>query len=208
MKVSNFLISIVTIAAGVAIASPANAQGARFNFAPQKFRMDEGGVPKSNHYSGPVGTVSRGNVPKMNYLGVDPAILRRPAPQIAAQPQPMTNVFPNLIPQQPAAFNNAFGKPMQPQSASATPNAMTVPPLPAAKSMSKPQLRSAEHVQGRLRTPVKPRYIARSANAGSLSKPVASYGNNFGYVPGNTAPASSGASTSVSSSVNGRVVGH
>lgn len=212
MKLNSFLLALMTLSLGVAAIEPASAQegprnrGMRFDFGVNRYKLEGDVTPRPSTYNGPIGTVSRGSVPTSGgYLGVNPAILKKRTP--APQPMVATNLFPQIVPQQTTAFNPAFGKPMQPMTAS--PSAMTAPQLPAAKSTSQPR-RSSENVNGRLRTPIKPQYIARTANAGRLNKPaIQSYGNT-GFAPGSIVPQSSGFSGAggASTSVSGTIVRH
>lgn len=211
MKINGFLLALTTLTVAAASAPafaqerPApNPRGMRFDFGVNTYRLDQSAPPRKYVYNGPIGTVGKGVVAKNgSFLGVDPSVLKQRTP--APQPMVATNLIPQILPQQTTAFNPAFGKPMQPMTAS--PSAMTAPQLPAAKSTSQPQ-RSSENVAGRLRTPVKPHYIARNANAGRLNKPaINSYGS--GFQPGSIVPTggSSGAGTSTSTSVSGVIVG-
>lgn len=204
MKFQGFLLAIATLTLGSSFAAPVQAQqlvdetrpdSMRFQFAPNviKYRRQ---APAANNYSGPIGTVARGSVPKNPYLGVDPSFLKKPAPP------PMSvvtsSLTPRIVPQQTTAFNPLFGKPIQEQTAK--PTAMTAPQVPAAKSTSQP--RRSSGVSGRLRPYRQPN--AQVATAGNL-KPIG-YGNQ-GFSKGPYIPsAGSSGAGSVSTAVSGSIV--
>lgn len=199
------LLSLIAIAAGTVVAQPeAQAQGARFKFAPTTYKLEEPtGAHQHSVYNPPPRTVNAGSVPKgTSMLGFNPATLKKQAPPVAviqAQPTTQASIMP-------AAFNNLFGKPTSAQTnalpltaAPATAMPMAAAPQKVAKHVSS----SSSGVNGRLRTKIPPRYIARSASPGR----IANYGNQ-GYTPGSTAPTrnyGSGGSSS-STSVAGTII--
>lgn len=201
MKVPSFLIASLTVALGAAIASPAMAQeeaprarpgGARFVFEPQVIRTSAP-LPKSNHYSGPIGTVSHGSVPKGIFgQGVNPSIFNRPAP-VAAVPQVQTNVFPQIVAQQPVPFQNVFGKPMTAAPMTAKP--MTMSQVPAPKSA--PRTSSSRAVAGRVLSP------RRSNGLVARSAPMIQSMPGSGFKQGTYIPTSSGSGFSSTTSVTG-----
>lgn len=202
MKANNLIAAIVTISAAGAIASPAQAQGARFIFAPNIWQYEEPKTPKPA-YNGPVGTVSRGSVPAKSFFGFDPGFFQKLANNTAPQSKQLSfNFWPNFQPQPQPVFKSEFGQPIQSQTA--TTQAMSVQPQPKAAYYPASKVIANRQVQGRLQSTPKSGNIA-SGSSGSFVKPVASYGNNF-YVPGNTSPAASGSTSTVKTLVDGRVV--
>jgi hypothetical protein len=216
MNIKLATLSIISIAAGIAVSQPANAEGARFDFAPQTYAMDS--VKPHHHYpSGPLPNVTAGAMPRSSsMLGVDPIMLAKPAPQVApiartnVTPQisfsnPIPKIVPQLPPLQPTQlaatpFNKMFGNPNNPNQAP------VVASLPAPKA----QPIARQHTQGvtgRLRRPVAP--VAMTGVSGRLRTPaanVANYGQGIGYTPGAFLPVQSGSGMSTSTNVSGSVL--
>lgn len=202
MKVQSFLIASLTVALGAVIASPAMAQeeaprkDSRFHFEPNVYGGERGGARRSNHYSGPIGTVSHGSVPKGIFgQGVNPSIFNRPAP-VAAVPQVQTNVFPQIVAQQPVPFQNVFGKPMTAAPMTAKP--MTMSQVPAPKSA--PRTSSSRAVAGRVLSPKRTNGLIARSKPMIQSMPG-------GFSQGSSIPTSSGGGFSSSTSVSGTVRG-
>lgn len=209
MKLSLFvsLVAISAIASSMQSASAQEARGARFNFAPNVYRVEQSRVPK-DYGAEPAHNVRAGAVPNSNLLGVDPSMLAKPAPPppvVAARPA-MTSVTPAMfVPKTNSAFNPMFGKPQVaqlpapvPQQAVAMP--MQMKPATAAPAQAAPRRHVNTAVAGRLMKPVR-RNIAPT----TATPAVASYGKNFGYVPGAYLPSSSGGA-STSTIVHGVIV--
>lgn len=210
MKISLFVsLAVITFAASsMQTASAQEARGARFNFAPNVYRTEQSRLPKG-YGAEPMHNVRAGAVPSSNLLGVDPSMLAKPAPPppvIAAHPA-MTSVTPAMfIPKTNAGFNPMFGKPQVaqlpapvPQQAVAIP--MQMKPATAAPAQAAPRRHVNTGVAGRLLTPPRRRNIAPT----TASPAVASYGKNFGYVPGAYLP-SSGGSGGATTDVTGRLL--
>lgn len=201
MKVQSFLIASLTVALGAAIASPAMAQeegkaqprGMRFQFESNRYGAGIA-AERSNHYSGPIGKVSHGSVPKGIFgQGVNPSIFNR-AP-VAAAPQVQTNVFPQIVAQQPVPFQNVFGKPMTAAPMTAKP--MTMSQVPAPKSA--PRTSSSRAVAGRVLSPRRPTGLIARSKPMIQSMPG-------GFSQGPSIP-TSGSSSSSTTSVTGVVRG-
>jgi hypothetical protein len=197
-------LSLIAIATGTVMAQPeAQAQGARFKFAPTVYKLEEPtGAHVPSVYNPPPRTVNSGSVPKgHSMLGFNPAMLKKQAPPVAViQAQPSTQA--SLM---PAAFNNLFGKPTSAQTnalpltaAPATAMPMAATPQKVAKQVSR-----SNGVSGRLRTrPAQRPMIARSASPNS----IASYGGR-GYQPGSTVPTGSfGSGGGTTQDVNGKII--
>lgn len=198
-------LSLIAIATGTVMAQPeAQAQGARFKFAPTVYKLEEPtGAHVPSVYNPPPRTVNSGSVPKgHSMLGFNPAMLKKQAPPIAViQAQPSTQA--SIVPQ-PGIFSNLFGKPT-----TATANAMpltaapaTAMPMAATPQKVAKQVSRSNGVSGRLRTrPARP-MIARSASPNK----IASYGNQ-GYQPGSTVPTGSfGSGGTSSATVAGTII--
>lgn len=220
VKTAIFSTTIAIIAASSAIQS-ADAQGARFKYAPNVYKIEESRLPAG--YGQPAAaahnphSVTHGSMPKGNsLLGIDPTMLAarpKPAPRVApiAQTQlsgipSFTNVVPMLNPFAPVANKGQFGQPLN-----VPPVVASLPPQAAKPQTSKPPAPAASsNVSGKLRTPAR----ANTAVAGRMVKPralaakqgpaIQSYGNNNFYSVGSTAP--TGGGTSTSTSVNGRIL--
>ncbi|HEY9784538.1 MAG TPA: hypothetical protein V6D17_03980 [Candidatus Obscuribacterales bacterium] len=212
MMIRTALISAVAIAVAAVAVQPANAQGARFKFAPNVYKLEESRVPHGAGMATPqpmhsvrLGAVSGGK----SLLGLDPQMLRKPirhmAPVapiaqtvVAAKPS-FTNVIPQFVPSQ---FKAQFGQPLSvpaakaaptqalPQPAQAQPNALANNAVsgkltPPAKSAP---IKVARAVSGRLKTPRRPVGLAAQPQS------IQSYGNQF-YRPGTYVPTGSGSST-------------
>jgi hypothetical protein len=211
--------TIAIIAASSTVQS-AEAQGARFKYAPNIYKIEESrmpagyGQPAANPHS-----VTHGSAPKgMSALGLDPTMLAarpvRPAPRVApiasttvAASPSWTNAVPFLNPFAPVANKGQFGQPLNPNVppvvASLPPQAAKAQPKSIAPASStnlsgkiNPR-RSSTAVAARLAKPAR----ALAARQGA---PIQSYGNNNFYAPGSTAPTGSGFSTNTN--VSGRIL--
>jgi hypothetical protein len=201
MKFKFYLLSITILAAGQAL--PANAQGmaqegmSRWNYAPNVW----GSKPKSKPKQQPAyipHSVETNSMPHASaFLGVDPSQLKPQAPATRVQPQ--TQIAISVPHVQSAPFEKDFGAPINEQQAH--PKQMTESSMPAAKSMSSPQVASSSNLSGRLRHPVHSN--AQIARAGSLPQ-IQSYGGN-GYTPG-AFGAGSSAGPSTNTAVSGVIV--
>jgi hypothetical protein len=203
------ILTAATVAAGIITdVSPAMAQGARFQFEPNKWSNKEGGGKPGrylNQPQQPMTSVGHGMVPKASsFLGVDPSFLKPVAKPAPPAPVVATNVTPSaswgqpqarIVPKPPAAlaatpYNPLFGQaPTKPVIAQVPQQA--APQHVAAPSANKslngrmmPRRNSNSHaktgVAGRLVRPAQPRAL-------SATPTVASYGNN-GYKPGSVKP--------------------
>jgi hypothetical protein len=210
MKIRFLSLAILAIAAtGTLSAQEVSAQegqrpGARFQFAPQVYRMEQPRMPKG-YGAAPAPSVAAGSVPSSSMLGLDPSVLQRPQPQVAARPAANhvagQAFIPKAVPQ--VAFNPAFGSaaPIQPPMQSP---AMAAPAQPMAraaapKAAARPAGRRSHvktGVSGKLKTPIRH----------STPAMVASYGPGFGYTPGGHLPSQSGGSVSARTSVSGQVL--
>jgi len=223
MKKRIFTLSLLTLVAGAIVdADAAKAQGARFQFEPNKWQIRE--PQKSGRYlnQAPQTNVGHGMVPKAStFLGVDPSILKPvPKPQ-PVQPMVATNVRPSASWGQPQAkimpkslaatpFNPGFGNPMQ-----NSPVVAQQPPA-VAPQQQLAQPSNSRSLSGRMVPKRSGNSHSKNAVAGRLMKPkqptglaaqpkVASYGNNF-FTPGSTKPTSSGYSSK--SDVYGQILNH
>jgi len=225
MSIKKITLAFITLAAGLASMQAADAQGARFKYAPQYYKLEETRTPKSNHYSGPAHSVKSGAVPHgMSHLGIDPAMLaKKAAPSVAPIVQQsvaaipsFTRAVPTLVHPKPN-FNAHFGKPLSmnpPVIAhaptvtpplTAAPQALAAPKALAAKpAVHKPAVahRATSSVSGKLKT----RKAPAGNGATAVAKGLDSYGKDFGYVPGSFLPTASTGSGFTSTEVNGRII--
>lgn len=210
------LIALTACAATLPVSAQEGGRGARFNFAPNVYKVESSRVP-TDYNSQPVHSVRDGAVPKGNLLGLDPQILAKPAPQPAAQPvvaarPAATTVTPQWsVPK--TSFNPAFGKPgdltHQPLASlpAPVPQQAVAGPLIPVKPAATTHAPVARHhvntaVNGRLM-----RQPHTAAPAAALASPaVASYGKNFGYVPGPFLPNEATGGMSAQAEVRGRVI--
>ncbi len=203
------IFSLILASTGVlvfAAAEPAMAQNARFAYAPNVYRVDEGGKPRRAQYQAApqaVHNVTHGAVPKgSNFLGLDSGFLAKPHPTttVAAHPlgigRPSTMAAMRSVKATP--YNGGFGRPQTPLVAQAT-------RLPAA-----PQVRTAQQARGRV-VHHKPAAGARAhavrgkSNVARQAKPaIANYGNSRHYQSGSFTQDMHSTSTRVS----GKVLGH
>jgi len=221
MKKRIITLSVLTLATlAVGAAQPAMAQGARFQFEPNKWSPQQAQKRHYQNFNPPTTSVGHGAVPKAaSFLGVDPSVLKpAPKPQ-PVQPVVATSVHPSMSYGQPQAnivpkpsltatpFNPGFGAPQQ----NAPVVAQSLPPA-APKQMTAPS--SNKSLSGRM-VPKRPAQT-RSAVSGRLVKPkqpaslnahpkVASYGSQF-FSPGSTKPTSTGFSSN--SDVYGQIINH
>lgn len=218
---SRFLIASILVAASFgfcaeqAQAQEGRAPGARFSFAKNVWKNEQARVPSDA--DGPR-MVKQGAVPhSSNFLGLDPGMLNsrpQPLPQVAARPAVPSVSARAFVPN--TNFNSNFGQPIAPLNAGA-PMQMAALPAPAAAI---PQM--AAPVAGRTAAPVHHSrgtshpHSTRTAVSGKLKTPIhpsgasatpATYGNNFGYVPGEHLPAVQiGSGTNSRADVHGRIV--
>jgi len=204
MKFKIFL-SLIALVATTAISQPAaHADGARFKFPVNYYKIEEPRYPHSAYIPPAQPTVRAGSTPSASsMLGPLATLKRPPAPAVQAAPVQQPNVMAQLV---PAAWNNAFGKPQaQQMPLTASPKAMA-PMAQAAQpkaikstSASRPLSRS-QNGTARLRRPVYPQSRVAHAN------PIQSYSS--GYTPGSTAPTNVGGGYSTSATVGGKIIRH
>jgi len=221
MNVRLAALSITLVASASTAFCPAFAregQGARFQYAPNVFRLEEPRVPQESYSTGskPVRPAMEGRVPHgPSFLGVDPQFLR-PAPR-QVENRTQVAMHPSVAPVSiNSPYRPGFGAP------SAPPQAALPKQLPTFGSPSAlPQSSSSKTVAGKL-MPHKsqPSLASRSVNgrllprkhavgqpAAALAlKPIESYGKNFGYVPGSYLPVSSSSGMSAKSNVFGKLL--
>ena len=205
MKINLTALAITAlVSAAFASIQPASAEGrgARFDFAPTTYRLEESRRPKG-YGLGQAHNVRNGSVPAgSNFLGLSPNMLT-PAPKPQVQPQMQVAATPSFTPVTPqtavpkANFNTAFGKPAgQPQLPVVASAPVAQPPLPqvataqslqpvtpAHKAAAKrPVLQTSRSVSGKLRRPAAQH--APAAMVATAGQGIDSYGKGVGYVPG------------------------
>ncbi|CAN5254858.1 hypothetical protein BH11CYA1_BH11CYA1_45240 [soil metagenome] len=189
-------LSLMAFATSAFFTQTAAHAGPRFEFEPNVWKNDHVTRHASWTPAPAAATVRSGSTPSASsMLGIPLASIRKappPAPVQQAQPSIMAQLMP-------AAFNNAFGKPVpQAMPLTATPNAMApvaaAAPAKAMKMASAPRVSRSQNGMAHLRRPSHPASNVAHAN------PIQSYGS--GYAPGSTAPSSFGGGTSSSTSVS------
>ncbi len=224
MNVKFAILSTIAIIAASSTVQSAEAQGARFKYAPNVYKMEEARIPHGAGALQPPSqhSVTHGSAPRgMASLGLDPSML-------AARPQPVsrgprvapiaqtqlsgipsfTSVVPMLNPFAPVQNKGQFGTPLNvppvmaslPPQASKPQAAQLKPTAPVTASNLSGRInprRSTNNVSGRIAKPAR----ALAAKQGS---PIQTYGNNNFYQPGSTVPSGSGLSSHTS--VNGVIL--
>lgn len=221
MNVRLAALSITLVASASTAFCPAFArdgQGARFQYAPNVFRLEEPRIPKEDYSaaSKPMRPAMEGKVPHgPSFLGVDPQFLR-PAPR-PVETRTQVAMHPSVAPVSiNSPYRPGFGAPAAPPQA-AQPQMLPTFGSPSAL----PQSSSNKAVAGKL-MPHKsqPSLASRSVNgkllprrhavgqpASALAlKPIESYEKNFGYVPGSYLPVSSSSGMSSKSNVFGKLL--
>lgn len=191
MNIKYFAMSALALSAILLSVNPANAQGksARFDFAPQYYKLEEPKVPTMTH------SVQHGSVPKgSNYLGIDPSMLPKKAQeQVAARPA-FTTVTPKI------EFNSAFGQP-------AIPPAEVKPMMAQAKSKPLTARPVIAH-RGHHTTSVNAKLMKKKAPSALDATPaqLASYDKNVGYAPGTYLPTTASDGYQRNANVHGKIL--
>jgi hypothetical protein len=184
---------------------PASAQqqghSARFNFAPNYYRLEQANVPTVSYHPTPH-SVRNGHVPSSkSILGLDPALLPS-VPHIQTQTQA------TLTQATPTHYKESFGAPANAPVMAALPATALNLPKSNDKALSVNKAVSAhlmnKKVAGRL---IKKHVAGNSGQALALGQ-AASYGKNFGYESGPTNPSAYGNGYSVDTAVSGRLLHH
>ncbi|GEM_PF-657424 len=220
MKIKHILLALSAVLIVAQTQRPASAGDARFHFAPNVWKSDQPVKPVMRAVEAPH-VVTNGAVPASSrFLGVDPAMLQKPAPppppvvipQVAAQPS-FAQIAPQMaMPKSP--FNPAFGAPpgmhareqvahlpapATPPQAKAGPAGAL--PLKASKPVVAHHASTSVHgVLSRHKTSVPEGLVA---NAG---KRIDSYGS--GYVPGPFVPTAVGDGSRTQTDVHGTLLRH
>lgn len=224
MNVKFAILSTIAIIAASSTVQSAEAQGARFKYAPNVYKMEEARVPAGYGQPAPSNhSVTHGSMPKgSSLLGIDPTMLAaRPRPQqMARGPRvapiaqtqlsgipSFTSAVPMLNPFAPVANKGQFGQPLgsSPVVASLPPQAR--PQVAQAKPLAPASTNNS--LNGRVNLPKRTNNLrgrivppARGL-AAKQGSPIQSYGNNF-YQAGSTVPTGSGISTNTN--VSGRII--
>jgi hypothetical protein len=223
MNVKLSILSTIAIIAASSTTQAADAQNARFKFAPQTYKLEEARLPAGYGQPAPnPHTVRHGAAPKgMSALGLDPTMLAaRPAPRgprvapIAQQNVNSTlgfgNPVPFINPFAPVANKGQFGQPLNvPPVVASLPPQAAKPQVAQARPIA--PVSASSNVSGRINTPRRSSSVsgrlAKPARAlvAKQGSPIQSYGNNFGYTAGSTSPVS-GTTTSVTGTVHGKIL--
>ncbi len=225
MNVKFAILSTIAIIAASSTVQSAEAQGARFKYAPNVFKMEESRLPPGYGQPAPSNhSVTHGSMPKgTSLLGFDPKMLAPRPQQIARGPRvapiaqtqlsgipSFTTAVPMLNPFAPVANKGQFGQPLgsSPVVASLPPQArpqvaQAKPLAPASANSNVQGILKRRPTNNNLRGRMVPPARALAAKQGS---PIQSYGNNNFYQSGPTAPTGSSVTTSATGSVYGRVL--
>jgi hypothetical protein len=217
---SKLTLSITSISLLLAANMPsAYAQqrgGARFNFAPQIYPLEQTRVPDSYFQPGAPHAVRSGHVPSSkDILGIDPGSLPV-APVPAPAPASIAQRQPNLMQATPAHYQESFGVPNNVPALAALPKTLAPLSLPRAaeKPYSANKAVSAKLMHAKnnryMSANVKGKLLKKNHAAGqsgqALALKPASYANNFGYEPGPTVPVASGDGMTVKADVSGKLL--
>jgi hypothetical protein len=200
MNLKFLLLSMTVISLGSA-ALPANAEGPRWDYAPNVYGQESHPQIRSHKYTAPhsvtPGAMRHSNV----FAGVDPALLK-PKPIVAPNPIQSVQAIVSVPQVQAAPFRNDFGAPISEQHAAPTRMAMNNPTNSPAPQQ---HIASANNVMGHLRTPR--HATSQIAHAAPLPT-IAGYGPGMGYQAGNPTPGSyGGGGRDTNTNVNGHIVG-
>lgn len=214
MNIKFLTLSIVTVAGIAGTVSPAQAQGARFQYEPNVWgsevhaRRAASRNPQVAPHSVMPGAMPRSS----NFLGVSPNFLTKPqAPKpilvpetvVVARPtvpQPVQPQVPIVAQQQQLTpFNSLFGKPTSPVTQQpAAQSAPAAQQLPASKSVAahhRPTHRATNNLRGKL--------LPRKQAVPAVATPqIANYGNQF-YASGSGV---NGVGTHSTATVSGTVI--
>jgi hypothetical protein len=196
MNLKFFLLSMTVISLGAA-ALPANAEGQRWDYAPNVYGPESHQHFNKHPYIAPH-AVTPGAMPKSSvFLGVNPALLK-PRPVVAPMPTQAVQAAISIPQVQAAPFRNDFGAPISEQKAAPTQMAMAHPG-------SAPHFSSSHDGHATLRTP---RHTTSQVARPAALPAIAGYGPGMGYQAGPTVPSSYGSGQNTSTAVSGVIRGH
>ena len=193
----------LSIAIGISL-QPASAQqrgGARFNFAPNYYRLEQANVPEVSYH--PVShTVKNGHVPNsQSILGIDPKLL-----PVAPQLQTQTQTQAKLTQVTPTHYKESFGAPVNAPVMAALPATALNLPKAGDKALSVNKAVSAKLMNKKVAAKIIKKHIAGNSGQALALGPAASYGKNFGYEAGPTMPSAYGNGMNVNTAVSGRLL--
>jgi hypothetical protein len=210
------MIVSATVSIAPAKAEPPQEGNARWHFQPTLYRLEQPRMPHSYEPAPiPISNVHEGSVPKgSSLLGIDPVpqvatSAPRVAPLVQATMKPSPGFTQLVVPQKNQAFNQAFGKPVTPVTATlpktATPLALPTPSKPAHALPKIASAPSASHdLHGTLLTPQKHRSLTPVVAHALPLKHIETYGGE-GYAPG-FLPAHEGSGMSSTTAVSGVLI--
>jgi hypothetical protein len=201
----SILLSIASLSIAIGISlQPASAQqrsGARFNFAPNYYRLEQAAVPEVSSH--PVShSVRNGHVPSStSILGLDPASLPV-APHIQTQTQA------TLTQATPTHYKESFGAPANAPVMAALPATALHLPKAGDKALSINKAVSGKLINKKVAGKIIKKHIAGNSGQALALGPTASYGKNFGYQAGPTTPSAYGNGSTVNTAVSGKLLQH
>ena len=218
-KLTLLSIASITFMAGVSLqpASAQNRAGARFNFAPNIWRMEDSSIPEGYcHPRAPIGhAVQSGHVPSSkDILGLDPGSLPVVTPSVQTQTRAAVRQVT------PTHYQETFGAPTNAPVMAALPKTATPLSLRLPKEKEGDKALSANKaVSGKLmhanknnlfNTRLAGKLLRKNHAAGQSGQTLAlkptSYGKNFGYEPGPVMPSSYGNGMNVKTAVSGTLL--
>ncbi len=204
-KVKILSLASIAIAVGVSL-QPASAQqrGARFNFAPNYFRLEQSSPPPVSYHP-TAHSVRNGHVPSSkDILGIDPGSLPvAPAPVVNQQTQiQLTQSSPT------PHYKESFGAPANAPVMAALPATALNLPKAKDKALSVNKAVSAHLMNKKVSGKLLKKHVAGNSAQALALGPAASYGKNFGYEPGSVSPATYGNGAAVNTAVSGRLLHH
>jgi hypothetical protein len=181
-KLTIISIASVTLAVGVSLQPAFAGRGARFDFAPNYYRLEQSSPPPVSYHPS-AHSVRSGHVP-------------------SSQTQVQ-------LTQTPTHYKESFGAPVNAPVMAALPATALSLPKASEKALSANKAVSAKlvnrQVSGKL---LRKNHVAGSSAQALALGPAASYGKNFGYEPGSVTPATYGNGVNVNTAVSGRLIHH
>ncbi len=205
-KLTLISIASITLAVGVSLQPAFAGRGARFDFAPNYYRLEQSSPPPVSYH--PTShAVRSGHVPSSkDILGIDPGSLPV-APVVNTQTQARLTQVTNTH------YKEAFGAPVNAPVMAALPATALNLPKASEKALSANKAVSAKLMNKKGSGNVYGKLLRKNHTSGNSAQalalgPAASYGKNFGYEPGSVTPATYGNGMNVNTAVSGRLLHH
>lgn len=198
------LLSLIAFVATAALAQPAaHADGPRFKFPVNYYKIEEPTYPRSSYVPPVASTVRAGSTPSgSTMLGIPLANIKRAAVPAHVTPLMQPNVMAQFT---PPSFNTAFGRPgALPMTANPSLKSVSIqtPAVKSQKSVSAPKTFS--HSQNGFPKMVKRTRPSNPANAIARSNQIKNY--NTGFEAGPTNPSVFGSGVNIEQRVGGKII--